>query len=372
MCPVGLPPSLGLKGGALCEEIEWDLFTRGMSDDDYDDMTLDELKEAAEELGIKQPGVGWPTCCPPKGNKADILKRLKSHGGGGGSGGSGGSSGGGGGVWWGGSNGAGSAYGAGDFDDMTLDELKEAAEELGIKQPGVGWPTCCPPKGNKADILKRLKSHGGGGGASVGGGGKSSGLETQMQSINISSLHFSPSTKLKYRRADIEKFIAEEGLDEGAVKHMYTQNHIYKRLNQGLDKGQITRFEKHFTILLGDAIWKIVEGLPKKVFRGMNMKDDELREYKHAEGRVIYWWGFTSTSHSKAQAQGFGDVLFEIELQRGNRDCVANMKDVSEYPDEEEVLISANAGLHVQRVDLQKRYVHLLLVDNEHCPWWDS
>ena len=98
---------------------------------------------------------------------------------------------------------------------------------------------------------------------------------------------------------------------------------------------------------------------------------DELKEYKQAEGRRIYWYGFTSTSHIKAVAQEFGDVLVEIELEKGNRDCVADMTRVSKYPNEKEVLISANAGFVVESVDVQRRRIKLVLDDNEHCPMWE-
>jgi len=260
-----------------------------------------------------------------------------------------------------------------DYDDMTLSELQAVAEKLGIKQPGIGWPTCCPPNGNKADILKKLKSHGGG----AGGGGKGGGGEAVdiVDLDDFASLRFTPAKLPRYKQKELKKLIEEEGLDEGAVKHMYTQNHIYKKLNEGLNqstKVSLTKFQKHFTVLLGDAIWKIVEKLPKKVYRGMYLTDHELMEYKQAEGKTIYWYGFTSTSQSEEVARGFGNAFFEIELEKGNRDCVANMKDESQYPEEEEVLISANAGFYVEKVDLQKRRVRLLLVDNEHCPWWDA
>ena len=33
------------------------------SGNDYDSMTVADLKELAEERGIKEPGVGWPVCC---------------------------------------------------------------------------------------------------------------------------------------------------------------------------------------------------------------------------------------------------------------------------------------------------------------------
>ncbi len=47
---------------------------------DYKDMSLDELKEPelATECGLnlKKQGVGWPTCCPPDGNRANIIKMI--------------------------------------------------------------------------------------------------------------------------------------------------------------------------------------------------------------------------------------------------------------------------------------------------------
>ena len=94
-------------------------------------------------------------------------------------------------------------------------------------------------------------------------------------------------------------------------------------------------------------------------------------EYKQAEGKVIYWYGFTSTSHEKSVAHGFGDVIVEIGLEKGNRDNVANMTDVSQYPEEKEVLVAANAGFLVERVDVAKRYIQLVLVENRYCPMWE-
>ena len=45
----------------------------------YDDLSLDDLKRLAARRGIKERGVGWPTCCPPNGNKPDIIKALKKQ-----------------------------------------------------------------------------------------------------------------------------------------------------------------------------------------------------------------------------------------------------------------------------------------------------
>jgi hypothetical protein len=300
---------------------------------DYKDMSLDELKELAKECGLKKQGVGWPTCCPPDGNRADIIKALKKFD---------------------------SAAPSTQIEKMSLDELKELAKECGLKKQGVGWPTCCPPDGNRADIIKALKK-------------KGEGPIPHFPDLGIGSLHFRPSrtiSDLHFGRREILAFIEEGGLDEDVVMNMYTGD-IYKALNKSLDCGSLSQSQKKFSLLLGDAIYKIKEKLPKTVYRGLNLKMDELKEYKQAEGRRIYWYGFTSTSRIEAVAQGFGPVLVEIELEKGNRDCVADMTRVSKYPNEREVLISANAGFVVESVDVQRRRIKLVLDDNEHCPMWE-
>lgn len=43
----------------------------------YEDKTVAELKQLATDRQIKQPGVGWPDCCPPDGNKAAIVRCLQ-------------------------------------------------------------------------------------------------------------------------------------------------------------------------------------------------------------------------------------------------------------------------------------------------------
>jgi len=46
------------------------------------------------------------------------------------------------------------------LEDLKLDELKALAQEHGVKKAGVGWPICCPPAGNKADIIVALTEAG--------------------------------------------------------------------------------------------------------------------------------------------------------------------------------------------------------------------
>ena len=43
-----------------------------------------------------------------------------------------------------------------DMKEMNKTDLQKLAEKVGLKNKGVGWPKCCPPKGNKSDIIKAL------------------------------------------------------------------------------------------------------------------------------------------------------------------------------------------------------------------------
>jgi len=181
-------------------------------DNNFKDYNLKEVKNKAEELGIKWKGKGWSTCCPPNGNKRDIIKETKR---------------------WVRRNSrprdpprrqsrrsrspprrqsrprsprkvkfliendcdedfrpttrdvederdycrdveqkndgkyvyyrTAKGYACckripskSDMKEMNKTDLQKLAEKVGLKNKGVGWPKCCPPKGNKSDIIKAL------------------------------------------------------------------------------------------------------------------------------------------------------------------------------------------------------------------------
>lgn len=59
-----------------------------------------------------------------------------------------------------------------ELTELTVPELKEFAEEMGIKKDGVGWKVCCPPEATRNDIIRAILEHsqrGGGGGGGSGG-----------------------------------------------------------------------------------------------------------------------------------------------------------------------------------------------------------
>ena len=44
-----------------------------------------------------------------------------------------------------------------NFKDSTLTGVTRAAIKMHIKKKGEGWSKCCPPKGNKRDIIQQIK-----------------------------------------------------------------------------------------------------------------------------------------------------------------------------------------------------------------------
>ena len=44
-----------------------------------------------------------------------------------------------------------------ELPSMSLSKLQKMAIDSGIKRPGEGWSKCCPPTGNKTDIIKHIR-----------------------------------------------------------------------------------------------------------------------------------------------------------------------------------------------------------------------
>lgn len=96
-----------------------------------------------------------------KGERAMLGELHKMFGGGGGGGSTSGTN-----------DGASDKKKVPELTELTVPELKEFAEEMGIKKDGVGWKVCCPPEATRNDIIRAILEHsqrGGGGGGGSGG-----------------------------------------------------------------------------------------------------------------------------------------------------------------------------------------------------------
>jgi len=169
------------------------------------------------------------------------------------------------------------------------------------------------------------------------------------------------------------------------LRILYTreQGQWYKRLNSELRSltatDQVSADIRLPTLLLANAIYlECVDTLPGRAYRGIQVESESLHALAEAyasvqQGQHVYFHGFTSASRSRQVAENFaGDsgILFDIELVRGRRKCVADMRNSTAFPDEEEILISCNAGFSVLGVDMNTSplTVTLRLEDETRCP----
>eukprot|EP00039_Didymoeca_costata_P023586 m.7604 g.7604 ORF g.7604 m.7604 type:complete len:226 (+) comp3741_c0_seq1:260-937(+) len=200
-------------------------------------------------------------------------------------------------------------------------------------------------------------------------------VDKSSQNKIYEQLQFAHSTTITRFRSTSscwDCFIEKHNLSRDVVKNLYTDDDIFKPLNLALMQSITNnKFVKMYTMLLSESIYIINERLPGEVYRGMSLDKGMIKLYKQHIGETVYFYGFTSTTLDKSVADQFGrdngGWLFKITLERGNRDCVANVAHLSKYPHEKEILIAANAGYSIDDVDERNRTIKMTLVDESKC-----
>ena len=170
-------------------------------------------------------------------------------------------------------------------------------------------------------------------------------------------------------------FMASHGLNKGVVRRLYTNGKL-EQLNCQLAcaaSRPCDPFTIRYTQLLAEALFeerRAERRGPRRLYRGLQLFSAELqRAYEERVGRRVYFHRFTSTSADPSVALRFAQPSgwrMVIDTRGSAGDCVASVAHLSEY-DEQEVLISANAGFRVDAVVRSQRVVRLTLVDETHC-----
>jgi len=98
---------------------------------------------------------------------------------------------------------------------------------------------------------------------------------------------------------------------------------------------------------------KGIVGYAGELYRGAQLDEQTIEMYKQAVGHTKTWDAFSSTSKNRKKAESFGNVLFIINRVKSTRYRFSGMdvSPISNYPEEEEVLIRAARNFIVEKVE---------------------
>lgn len=135
-------------------------------------------------------------------------------------------------------------------------------------------------------------------------------------------------------------------VDEAAAIHLYTTNHLYKKLNEALrslDRAKVKAYFPYLRLLLA-ALDKLPKSI-KMLYRGVAL-DLSLQ---YPLGTEVTWWAVSSCTPELKVANSFSGgakrTLFLIDASRG-----VGIRDLSQFKNEEEVVLAPGTTFSVAKV----------------------
>lgn len=100
----------------------------------------------------------------------------------------------------------------------------------------------------------------------------------------------------------------------------------------------------------------------------VNLSNEEIPSYEQVIGQGTFrWCGFTSTSRSRQVAEFYdANVLMIIQLTKHypNDGHAIDMKILSQFPKEDELLLRANVQFRVEKLEYdQEKNKHLIYIE---------
>ncbi|CAF1404705.1 unnamed protein product [Adineta steineri] len=106
------------------------------------------------------------------------------------------------------------------------------------------------------------------------------------------------------------------------------------------------------------------------LYRGVELTDEMISDYKNAVGRQIIWSSFTSLSRSRKEAEKFGkNTLFIVRLT-GNVYCSKYIAELSKFSYEEEVLLRPVHPMWIVKFDYDEDKKRYLIYLNDDPEYW--
>jgi hypothetical protein len=177
--------------------------------------------------------------------------------------------------------------------------------------------------------------------------------------------------------ADILREKRNKGMEEvwRCCAYLYSlESFLYKTLNAAMrlvgnrEDEQVWRSKVRtlgpFCLLLWDDPFNKKVKCDIELYRGANLTPEQIANYKEmAKHKDEYgsFQGFSSCSHNREKAEVFGNTLFIMKVLFA---FIADLRELSEYPDEEEELVTPGVCFRVERVDSdRKKDKHLIYLE---------
>jgi hypothetical protein len=146
---------------------------------------------------------------------------------------------------------------------------------------------------------------------------------------------------------------SEEEVFACAARLYSAESFLYKLINTSQRNKDLSKVDT-----LGPICWLLYWHLLKNkntreqlLYRGMNLTDEMIDEYKQAVGNEIRWPSFTSTSKNRQAAEQFeGNVLVIITIQHVYQ-TLCDISSLSHYPHEQEVLLQPQYRFIVDKIE---------------------
>ncbi|CAF3818923.1 unnamed protein product [Rotaria magnacalcarata] len=143
------------------------------------------------------------------------------------------------------------------------------------------------------------------------------------------------------------------------------ESFLYKKLNEimrfigseGYEhvwRSKVRTLGPFYLLLWDDPINKQMK-TNMKLYRGVNLTDEQLATYERMAkfpGICHSFQAFTWCSRNRKKAEEFGDTLFIMEVLFA---FTADLSALSQYPNEEEELITPGICFSVQRIEFEKK-----------------
>ena len=148
--------------------------------------------------------------------------------------------------------------------------------------------------------------------------------------------------------------------------HLYTrESFLYLVLNTALRDTDLSKLETlgPLCFLIRDHS-RFCKQYTGTVYRGMQLSHDAILSYKNAIGTWRTWHGYTSTSRNKEMAAIRGNTIFIIEIISGQLGAPRSydIKDISQFPSEEEVLLPAGISFQIISVDQDEQQKYIIKI----------